>query len=106
MGFAKTGISKFLKFGGMDHRWIGQAILGKKTAATIDPLGQVLGDYDSLYKPKDVQPIPTENTDAAAINERDIARRRAMQANGRDSTIRTSPAGALYSGTPKSLLGS
>lgn len=101
MGFVKRA----LKFG--DGRWIGQAVLGKKVASTIDLAGQVVGDYDKLYKPTAVPPIPSAaDNPQDAVNAADIARRRAMMANGRDSTIRTSPAGALYSGTPKSLLGS
>lgn len=101
MGFAKKALHL------ADGRWIGQAVLGKKVASSIDLAGQIVGDYDKLYKPKDVQDIPSPISDSAAFTARDQARRLARKANGRDSTIRTSPAGAaLYSPQPKTLLGS
>ena len=99
MGFAKKALHL------ADGRWIGQAVLGKKFAASIDPAGQVVGDYDNLYKVKPIAPIP-QVADAAGstVNAADIARRLAKAAQGRDSTIRTSPAGALYPTTPGPLL--
>lgn len=100
MGLAKKALHL------ADGRWIGQAVLGKKFAATIDPAGQIVGDYDKLYKPTDVQPIPTDNTDANAYTARENARRLAMAAQGRDSTVRTSMAGSLYNAAPRQLLGS
>lgn len=112
MGFAKKmftpqGIRDQLTYSGIDHRWIGKAILGKKVASQVDLGGQLMGDYNSLYKPANVPAIPATGTDTAALVERDRMRRLAKQANGIDSTIRTSPAGAtLYSPQPKTLLGS
>jgi hypothetical protein len=52
-----------------------------------------------------VTPIPYEDPTAAALAARDRQRRLTRKAAGRDSTIRTSPAGAPYVGTPPSLLG-
>lgn len=83
-------------------------ILGKQQSAKVDLAGNLAGVYDYMYKPKAVQPIPTDNVDAAAATEADRQRRLAKKAAGLDSTIRTSPSGAasLYSAQPKSLLGS
>lgn len=84
-----------------------RAVVGDKAFSSMDLAGQLAGVYDGNYKPADVQPIPTDNTDSAAMVERDRVRRLAKRASGLDSTIRTSPAGAtLYSAQPKSLLGS
>jgi len=111
MGFATKFVKKFsdprnsLRIA--DGRWIGESVLGKKAFSNIDLAGQVIGQYDSMYKPKEVQDIPSPITDSAEFTARDQARRLAKKANGRDSTIRTSPAGAtLYSAQPKALLGS
>lgn len=46
------------------------------------------------------------NIDNSSLAARDRVRRAAKRAQGLDSTIRTSPAGAPYTGQPKSLLGS
>lgn len=100
MGFVKNA----LQFGSKTHphSWF----LDKKTNASTDLGGQLTGAYDDLYKVKDQEPIPSPSVDNAAFTERDRTRRLAKRANGRDSTIRTSPQGAAYSGAPKSLLGS
>jgi|SRR5881396_255138 len=101
MGFAKKALQFASKT--QPHSWF----LDKKTNASIDLGGQITGAYDDIYKVKDPEAIPTASTDGAASSQADFARRLAKKANGRDSTIRTSPAGALYGGSPaKSLLGS
>jgi hypothetical protein len=85
------------------HTWV----MGEKQSAQFDFAGQATGAHDHLYKPANVQPIPTSDTDSAALVERDRMRRVAKRAAGLDSTIRTSPAGAtLYNPQPKALLGS
>lgn len=79
---------------------------GKKTFASIDLGGQVLGQYDELYKPDAVEPAPSPlDTGGEAYTARDNIRRRAAKAQGRDSTIRTSALGAPYTGSPAKLLG-
>jgi hypothetical protein len=82
--------------------------MGEKASAQFDLAGQLTGAHDHLYKPAAVEPIPTDNTDNAALIERDRTRRMAKRAAGLDSTIRTSPSGAaaLYTPQPKTLLGS
>jgi hypothetical protein len=107
MGFAKKipGARGFLNFTGKTSGL--RALVGGDQFANMDLAGQAAGVYDDKYKPKDVQPVPSADVDAAAMIERDRVRRLAKQANGIDSTIRTSPAGAtLYSAQPKTLLGS
>ena len=81
-------------------------LMGEKASAQYDLAGQLAGSHDYLYKPKEIDPIPTPD-DAGANVARDRMRRLAKKASGRDSTIRTSPQGAApYSAAPKSLLGS
>lgn len=104
MGFAKKAFGAAHRYTG---GWVGESVLGKKTMAQLDPAGQILGNYDSLYKPKDVPPIPSAaDNQQSSVDAADIARRLAKAAAGRDSTIRTSAAGALYSAQPKVLFGS
>lgn len=50
--------------------------------------------------------IPTTDTESEGFAARDNMRRLVKRANGRDSTIRTSAAGALYTAQPQKLLGS
>lgn len=105
MGFVHKLAQKGLAFGNKmnPHTWA----LGERQSAAMDLGGQIAGAHDDLYKPKAVADIPSPIVDSAAFTERDQARRLAKKANGRDSTIRTSPAGAtLYSAQPKTLLGS
>lgn len=100
MGFAKKAVAFGSKLN--PHSWF----LDKRTNASTDFAGQVSGAYDDLYKPKAVAPIPNVDTTQPSYDAADIARRLAKKANGIDSTIRTSPAGALYTAQPKALLGS
>lgn len=79
---------------------------GQKTFAGLDLGGQVLGQYDNLYKPADIPAAPSQiNNDASAYEARDRIRRIAKRAQGIDSTVRTSSAGAPYTGQPTALLG-
>ena len=80
-------------------------VFGKKTFSGIDLGGQVLGQYDSLYKPTDVQAAPSPIVDDQAYAARDRVRRIAKKAQGLQSTIHTSSTGAPYTGAPASLLG-
>jgi len=95
-----------------DGRWIGQAVLGKKVASQIDLAGQIVGDYNKLYRPAKVAPIPGVNVDASAYAAGSIFRRLVAGAQGIDSTIRTGPQGipapltVPYAAAPKRLLGS
>jgi hypothetical protein len=105
MGFVHKIAQKGLAFGNKlnPHTWA----LGERQSAAMDLGGQVAGAHDDLYKPKDIAAAPSADTSVDAYTQRDFARRLAKRASGRDSTIRTSPAGAaLYSAQPKSLLGS
>lgn len=82
---------------------------GKKTFSSIDLGGQVLGQYDDLYKPADVSADPPPSpiaADTEAYAQRDRIRRIAKKAQGQQSTIRTSSTGAPYTGAPATLLGS
>lgn len=78
---------------------------GQKTFSGLDLGGQILGQYDNLYKPADIAAAPSPSTDAPAYEARDRIRRMAKRAQGIDSTVRTSSAGAPYTGQPASLLG-
>jgi len=78
---------------------------GKKTFSSIDLGGQVLGQYDNLYKPGDVETPSSPIVDDQAYLARERFRRLARRAQGQQSTIRTGLA-VPYSGQPKSLLGS
>lgn len=84
---------------------IAGSVFGKKTFASLDPGGQILGQYDSLYKPEDVQAPASPIVDAEAYQQRDRIRRIARRAQGRDSTIRTNLT-APATGQPATLLGS
>lgn len=83
------------------HTWV----LGKKASAGMDLGGQAFGAYDDQYKPADVVAPPTPINDNAAYQARDRVRRVAKKAQGIDSTVKTSPTGAPYTGTPSRLLG-
>lgn len=84
-----------------------RALVGDKAFGNMDLAGQLAGVYDDRYKVKDPEAIPSPVADAAApFAAADNVRRLAKRAAGRDSTIRTSPAGALYTAQPKALLGS
>jgi hypothetical protein len=100
------GAKSFLKFQAKTSGI--RALVGDKQFGTMDLAGQLAGVYDDRYKVKPIEPIPTDSpADQNAPGQAaDFARRLARKANGRDSTIRTSPAGALYTATPKTLLGS
>jgi len=81
-------------------------ILGKKVSAGMDLGGQALGAYDANYQPTDIPAAPSPVTsDAPAYEARDRIRRIAKRAQGVGSTVRTSSAGAPYTGQPASLLG-
>jgi hypothetical protein len=82
-----------------------ELLFGKKTARSMDLGGQVFGAYNSDYKPDEVATAPSPIVDADAYAARDRTRRMAKRALGRDSTIRTSPTGAPYTGEPARLLG-
>jgi hypothetical protein len=83
-----------------------ELLFGKKTARSIDLGGQLFGAYNSDYKPEDVTPPPSPiDATTDAFTARDRVRRTARRALGRDSTIRTSPTGAPYTGAPATLLG-
>jgi hypothetical protein len=67
--------------------------------------GDVIKGFGRQLRTQGVAPIPYEDPTAEALAARDRQRRLTRRAAGRDSTIRTSPAGAPYVGTPPSLLG-
>ena len=96
-----NAVKKLARLGNKPNEWL----FGKKTARSIDFGGQVLSAYDSDYKPEDVAAPPSPIVDADAYTQRDRIRRTARRAMGRDSTIRTSPTGAPYTGQPATLLG-
>lgn len=79
---------------------------GKKTFSSIDLGGQILGQYDDLYKPENV-PAPESAAviEAGAYEQRDRIRRIARKAQGQASTIRTSSTAEPYTGAPARLLG-
>lgn len=81
-------------------------VFGQKTFSGLDLGGQILGQYDNLYKPEDIAAAPSPINDAPAYEARDRIRRIAKKAQGVSSTVRTSSAGAPYTGQPVSLLGS
>jgi hypothetical protein len=96
-----TAIKGVLRLGNKPN----EALFGKKAARSMDLGGQLGGAYDSDYKPTDIAAAPSPIVDSQAYVARDNIRRRAAKAQGRDSTIRTSPTGAPYTGAPARLLG-
>ena len=78
---------------------------GKKTFSGLDLGGQILGQYDDLYKPEDIAAAPSPENSADAYTQRDRIRRVAKKAMGQQSTIRTGGTGAPYTGAPATLLG-
>jgi hypothetical protein len=77
-----------------------RAVVGDKAFSSMDLAGQLAGVYDDQLQAGRRAADPNRQHGLAAMVERDRVRRLAKRASGLDSTIRTSPAGALYSAQP------
>lgn len=81
--------------------------LGKNIFGVTNPWGAVEGKKREMAMAAEAEKnaAPTIDSEAAGFAQRDRIRRLAARAQGQASTIRSTGATALYSATPKSLIG-